>query len=68
MCYALDIPPKYGIEIDDKLVKRTNEDLYLFFPRFSGLKVEVVCFSCEENAEDIFVPETNVFGSLAYEG
>jgi hypothetical protein len=68
MFSAVDISPEYGTEIDDKLVKRTSEDFSLFLPRFSGLKAEVVCFSCEENAEDISVPETNVLGNLSYEG
>lgn len=68
MFSAVDISPEYGTEIDDKLVKRTSEDFSLFLPSFSGLKAGVVWCSCEENAEDIFVPETDVLGSLAYEG
>jgi hypothetical protein len=66
--YAVDISSEYGTEIDDKIVKRTSEYLSLFLSIFSGLKAEVACFSCEENAEDISVPETDVLGSLAYEG
>jgi hypothetical protein len=31
----VDISPNYEAEIDDKLVKKTTEDSYLFFPRFS---------------------------------
>jgi hypothetical protein len=33
--YVVDISPDYEAEIDDKLVKRTKEDLSLFFPSFS---------------------------------
>jgi hypothetical protein len=39
----------------------------LFFPIFSELKANFVCFSYEENAEDIYVLGTDVFSSLAYD-
>jgi hypothetical protein len=43
--FAVDISPDCEAKIDDKLVKRTREDFSLFFPRFSELKANVVCFS-----------------------
>jgi hypothetical protein len=64
---AVDISPDYEAEIDDKLVKKTREDSSLFFPSFSELKADFVCCSYEENAEDISVLETNVFGSPDYD-
>ena len=63
---SIDISPDYEAEINDKLVKKTREDSSLFFPSFSKLKAYFVCCSYEENAEDIFVIKTDVFGSLAY--
>jgi hypothetical protein len=50
---AVDISPDCEAEIDDKLVKKTREYFSLFFPSFSELKEDVVCFSYGENAEDI---------------
>jgi hypothetical protein len=64
---AVDISPDYEAEINDKLVKKTREDSSLFFPSFSELKADFVYCSYEENSEDIFVLETNVFGSHAYD-
>jgi predicted phage tail component-like protein len=53
--YVVDISLDYEVEIDDKLVKITREVSSLFIPRFLELKANFVCFSCEENAEDIFI-------------
>jgi hypothetical protein len=43
--YAVDISPHYETRTDNKLVKRTREYFSLFFPSFSDLKADVVCFS-----------------------
>jgi hypothetical protein len=64
---SVDISSECEAEINDKLVKETREDSSLFFPIFSELKEDFVCCSYEENAEDILVLETDVFGSLAYD-
>jgi hypothetical protein len=63
----VDISLDYEAEINDKLVKKTREDSSLFFPRFSELKEKFVCFSYEENEEDSFVLETNIFRNPAYD-
>jgi hypothetical protein len=44
---VVDISSDYECEIDDKLVTKTTEDSSLFFPSFSGLKEDFVCFSYE---------------------
>jgi hypothetical protein len=64
---TVDISLDYEDEINDKLVKKTREDSSLFFPSFSKLKADFVCFSYEENAKDIFVLETYVFSIPAYD-
>jgi hypothetical protein len=65
--HAVDISPNCEAEIDDKLVKRTREDLSLFFPSFSDLKADVVCCSYGENAEDIPILEKMFWEALAYD-
>jgi hypothetical protein len=64
---VVDVSPECEVEIDDKLVKRTREDLSLFFPIFSYLKVDVVCFSYGENVKDIPFLEADVLGSPTYD-
>jgi hypothetical protein len=44
---TIDISPDYEAEINDKLVKKTREYSSLFFPSFSELKADFVCFSYE---------------------
>jgi hypothetical protein len=65
--FAVDISPNYEAEIDDKLVKNTREDSSLVFPRFLELKADLFCCSYEENVDDIYVLETNCFGSPNYD-
>ena len=42
MYSTVDISPDCEAKIDDKLIKRTREDLSMFFPRFSYLKADVL--------------------------
>jgi TFIIF-interacting CTD phosphatase-like protein len=39
----------------------------MFFPRFSYLKADVVCYSYGENVEDIYVLEKYFFGIHVYD-
>jgi hypothetical protein len=64
---SVDISPDYEAKINDKLVKKAREDSSQFFPSFSELKAKFVCCSYKENAEDIFVLETDVFRGPAYD-
>jgi hypothetical protein len=64
---SIDISPDYEAKINDKLDKTTREDSSLFFPSFSKLKANFICFCYEGNVEDIYVLETNVFSIPAYD-
>jgi hypothetical protein len=64
---SIDTSPDYEADINDKLIKRTREDSSMFFPSFLELKADFVCLIYEENVEDIFFLEADVFSSLAYD-
>jgi hypothetical protein len=62
----VEISPNYEAEINDKLVKKNREVSSLVFPSLSELKADFICYSYEENVEDISVLETYVFSIPSY--